>query len=120
MPPNAERRRGRVAPSTVDAEEGPKIWREDNGVSAEVPLFPALPRKFAEGPLPTFTMAEVSCPLPSLMRSPLPPLRLPALFVGTFCISVGKVGTTASSAVLMPLALRTGWQPPGFGRRNRI
>jgi len=61
MPPNTERRRTHVeaAPSTVGTEDGPKIWREDNGVSTEVPLFPSS-RKFAEASLPTFTMAEVS------------------------------------------------------------
>ena len=60
MPPNTERRRSHVeaAPSTVGTEDGPKIWREDNGVSTEVPLFPSS-RKFAEATLPTFTMAEV-------------------------------------------------------------
>lgn len=45
--------------SAAGTDEGPKTWREDNGVSKEVPLYPALPRKFAEVPLPTYTMAEV-------------------------------------------------------------
>lgn len=59
MPPNTEQRRHADVVASSHAA-GRMTWREDKGISKQVPLSPTIPASLADTPLPIFKMAEVA------------------------------------------------------------